>query len=100
MSDAERAGARYLPTHSTPSIGSIAAVAPFFDVKTVVVDGSRGSGSPPVAGVRLVARSEIPMPQAEKRPFEIERTGTTDASGVVVFRDLPTRGVRVPMRND
>jgi peptide/nickel transport system permease protein len=41
---AEKAGARYQSTSSTPSIASIAAVAPFFDVKTVVVDGSRGDG--------------------------------------------------------
>jgi peptide/nickel transport system permease protein len=41
---AEKAGAPYQPTRTTPSIGSIAAVAPFFDVKTVVLDGSRGDG--------------------------------------------------------
>jgi peptide/nickel transport system permease protein len=41
---AKKAGARYMPTRTTPTIGAIAAVQPFFDVKTVVVDGSRGDG--------------------------------------------------------
>ena len=60
-----------------------------------VFDGSRGTGRPPVAGVRLVARSGIHMPQASQWPFEIERNGTTDASGVVEFHDLPRQRVLV-----
>jgi len=41
---AEEAGARFQRTLITPRIGSIDAVAPFFDVKTVLIEGSRGEG--------------------------------------------------------
>jgi peptide/nickel transport system permease protein len=41
---ADEAGAQYERTLVTPRIGSIDAVAPFFDVKTVLIDGSRGEG--------------------------------------------------------
>jgi hypothetical protein len=43
---AERAGARYQRTAETAGIGSIDEVAPFFNVKTVLIDGSRGDGDP------------------------------------------------------
>ncbi|MDP9251950.1 MAG: ABC transporter permease subunit [Chloroflexota bacterium] len=43
---AEQAGASYQRTLETPRIGSIDEVAPFFDVKTVLIDGSRGDGDP------------------------------------------------------
>ncbi|MDP9281249.1 MAG: ABC transporter permease subunit [Chloroflexota bacterium] len=41
---ADQAGAKYQRTLDTPRIGSIDAVAPFFDVKTVLIDGTRGEG--------------------------------------------------------
>lgn len=41
---AGEAGASYEHTLVTPRIGSIDAIAPFFDVKTVLIDGSRGEG--------------------------------------------------------
>jgi hypothetical protein len=43
---AEHAGALYQPTLETSRIGSIDEVAPFVDVKTVLIDGSRGAGDP------------------------------------------------------
>jgi peptide/nickel transport system permease protein len=41
---AEKAGARYEVTRTTPMASALADIAPFFDVKTVLVTGSGGDG--------------------------------------------------------
>ncbi|HEV8654264.1 MAG TPA: ABC transporter permease subunit [Candidatus Limnocylindria bacterium] len=51
---AEEAGARYQRTLETSRIAAIDEVAPFFDVKTVLVDGSRGDGDPRADAAALV----------------------------------------------
>jgi hypothetical protein len=51
---AKRAGVRYQRTLETPRIAAIDEVAPFFDVKTVLIDGSRGDGDPRADAAALV----------------------------------------------
>jgi peptide/nickel transport system permease protein len=51
---AEKAGAPHVTTLTTPTIASIAHVAPFFDVKTVLVEGSGGEGDARADAAALV----------------------------------------------
>jgi peptide/nickel transport system permease protein len=51
---AEQAGASYERTLDTPRIAAIDEVAPFFDVKTILVSGSRGDGDPRADAAALV----------------------------------------------
>jgi peptide/nickel transport system permease protein len=41
---ANKAAASHVTTRTTPTSASLAEVAPFFDIKTVLVDGNRGDG--------------------------------------------------------
>jgi peptide/nickel transport system permease protein len=51
---AKQAGTQYERTLETPRIAAIDEVAPFFDVKTVLIDGSRGDGDPRADAAALV----------------------------------------------
>jgi peptide/nickel transport system permease protein len=66
---AEKAGARYEVTRTTPMASALADIAPFFDVKTVLVTGSGGDGDVRpdaaalvgyIAGRRALGAEELP----------------------------------------
>ena len=51
---AQKAGARYVPTLKTAGITDLSGVAPFFNIKTVLVKGSGGDGDPRADAAALI----------------------------------------------
>jgi hypothetical protein len=74
--------------------------APAATLRVRVVDGTRGSGRGPVAGMRVVARASLEAPASSQWPIRVERDATTDAKGIAEFRGLPAKHVSLAAADD